>query len=192
MRKFVVVVLPLALLGAAIGAEDDSAAAKQGWLGVYSENLSEPVLIALDLEHGVVVTQVSEDSPAEDAGLARGDVIVSVDGQDVEDAGGLRRIVRKRPDKSVTITIARRGKKRNLDARLAAREKLDVTETMNEMEWFGLPGEALREARRAIVNVGPGVERKIEAYTDGLDDLRAELRALRRELDSLRAQMKQK
>jgi polyhydroxyalkanoate synthesis regulator phasin len=60
------------------------------------------------------------------------------------------------------------------------------------MEWFGLPGEALREARRAIVNVGPGVERKIEAYTDGLDDLRAELRALRRELDSLRAQMKQK
>lgn len=63
---------------------------------------------------------------------------------------------------------------------------------MDEFGWFGMPGEALREARRTIVDVGPVAKRRIELRGDGLHELREELTQLRRELDSLRQRLDKK
>ena len=188
MRKQVLV-LALALAGVALGAAGDSVEAKQGWLGVFSEELSEPMLIALDVKNGVVVTEVAEGSPAERAEIARGDVIVSVDGEAVVDVPGLRRIVRQRPEKAVSVALRRRGRSKNVTVKLAAREPAREPVDVGELDWFGLPGEALREARRAMAGAGPAVKRRIEVHGDALEELREELRALRRELDSLRRRL---
>ena len=47
-----------------------------GYLGVGLENLSDAMKIALDLEHGVIVSKVFKESPAEKGGIEVGDVIL--------------------------------------------------------------------------------------------------------------------
>lgn len=102
----------LALVLHVVAAEGDPAVVKRGWLGVLSEDVSDAALVALDVKNGVVVTGVADASPAKKAGVARGDVLLSVDGESIEDVAGLRRVVRYRPDKVVTIALLRRGRGR--------------------------------------------------------------------------------
>jgi membrane-associated protease RseP (regulator of RpoE activity) len=56
---------------------------------------------------GLLVTSVTEDGPAAKAGLKAGDVIVSVDGEKVEAAGDVSRVINKKKDGDVAITIVR-------------------------------------------------------------------------------------
>jgi serine protease Do len=56
---------------------------------------------------GLLVTAVTEDSPAAKAGLKAGDVITAVDGEKVERAGDISRAINKRKDGDVTLTIIR-------------------------------------------------------------------------------------
>ena len=99
MKKyFVLALLPLLFAGVAAARSDaDSSTAKRGWLGVYSEELSEAMLVALNVDNGVLVTGVADESPAKAAGLAIGDVITSVGGEKVKSVLELRREVRKHP-----------------------------------------------------------------------------------------------
>ncbi|MDQ6651437.1 MAG: PDZ domain-containing protein [Acidobacteriota bacterium] len=56
---------------------------------------------------GVLVTSVTDDSPASKAGLKAGDVITSIDGEKVEAAGDLSRAINKKKDGDVTLTVIR-------------------------------------------------------------------------------------
>ena len=64
---------------------------------------------------GVVVAFISSLSPAEDAGLAVGDVVLKVDGNDVDDLDALLVGVRsKKPGEKVTLLVRRDGKEREI------------------------------------------------------------------------------
>ncbi len=67
----------------------------RGWLGVSIQDLSPELALqfAVPDPKGVLVSDVLQDSPAERAGLARGDVIMEFDGKVVEDATQLRNVV---------------------------------------------------------------------------------------------------
>ncbi|MDQ2854942.1 MAG: PDZ domain-containing protein [Acidobacteriota bacterium] len=56
---------------------------------------------------GVLVTSVSENSPAAKAGLRAGDVITAVNGEKIEGAGDLSRAINKQKDGDVTLSIVR-------------------------------------------------------------------------------------
>jgi serine protease Do len=56
---------------------------------------------------GLLITSVTEDGPAAKAGLKAGDVIVSVDGEKVEAAGDVSRIISQKKDGDVSVTIIR-------------------------------------------------------------------------------------
>ncbi|MFQ5928669.1 MAG: PDZ domain-containing protein [Acidobacteriota bacterium] len=62
-------------------------------LGIKGQGISEQLAETLGVpeKKGVLVTEVAKDSPAEGAGLKAGDVIISVDGDQVETLGDLRR-----------------------------------------------------------------------------------------------------
>jgi len=66
---------------------------------------------ALGLVSGVLVTEVTNDSPAYNAGIQVNDIIISVDGQLVnnyDDANGkIENAVKLKPNQSVTILVAR-------------------------------------------------------------------------------------
>ncbi len=83
---------------------------RRGGLGVEIEDVTSDIAQALDLDQltGALVVVVSEDSPAERAGIEAGDVIVSVDDEPVEDVDDLRnRIGLSRIGETVRIGIVR-------------------------------------------------------------------------------------
>ena len=65
---------------------------RRGRIGVVIQDLTPELAEALDLEvvNGAVVSQVEENSPADDAGLEAGDVIIGFNGAPVESSADLR------------------------------------------------------------------------------------------------------
>jgi serine protease Do len=82
-------------------------------LGMTLQNLTPDVAQRLELERtarGVVVTDVAAGEPAEDAGLQRGDVIVSVNRQRVETVSDFEReIAKAKPDGVARLRVRRGG-----------------------------------------------------------------------------------
>ena len=85
----------------------------RGWLGVQIQPVTSEIAESLGLatSTGAIVADVTEDSPAREAGLKVGDTILKVDGKDVADARDLaKRVARIKPETSVPVTIVRDGK----------------------------------------------------------------------------------
>jgi len=173
----------------ALAAAGDSAVSKRGWLGVYTDDLSQPMLVALDIDHGVLITGVADETPAAKAGIEVGDVILSLAGEKISDGSALRWAVRDRPEQKVGITVRRRGKEKKLEVTLGTRE---LAEQTLDFEWPAIPSEALREAKRALREAGPVLKMKLEHSDLTLDSLRKQMTELRNELDELRKKLTEK
>lgn len=78
------------------------------WLGVEGSDLDGATALDLDVDGGAMVERVKADSPAERAGLAPRDVILSVNGKVVTSLGMLVVAVRAhRPGDVVTLEVVR-------------------------------------------------------------------------------------
>ena len=89
----------------------------RGWLGVMIQEIDRDLADALDLEdsNGVLVADVTDDSPADKAGIERGDVIVSVDGEAMRSTGQLRNVIAGNgAGKKVRMEILRNGKSKTV------------------------------------------------------------------------------
>jgi membrane-associated protease RseP (regulator of RpoE activity) len=96
-----------------------------GYLGVYAEDISRQNMATYNLSQprGVGVTQVAKDSPAEKAGLRKGDVILRLDGENVTSARKLNRLISEvAPDQTVRISISRGGAEQELSATVGKRQ----------------------------------------------------------------------
>lgn len=85
---------------------------QRGRLGVMIQDLTPDLAEALgaDAEAGAIVSSVEPGTPADDAGLIPGDVIVAVDGEGVDGSADLRqRIGLHRPGDEVEIAYVRDG-----------------------------------------------------------------------------------
>jgi serine protease Do/serine protease DegQ len=104
----------------------------RGFLGVGTEPLTPDVAEQVHLpvdSKGVIITVVTPDSPAEKAGIMRGDVILKVNGKDIESRDELRlTIAQMPPDSKVAIDLSRDGKPSRVNVTLAKFE-----ETPNEL-----------------------------------------------------------
>jgi serine protease Do len=93
------------------GERDESSPARGDKLGMTLRDLTPSAADQLQLPRGtrgVVVMGVEGGEAAEDAGLQRGDVIVSVNGQDVEDVASFdREIAKAKPDGLARLRVRR-------------------------------------------------------------------------------------
>ena len=98
----------------------------RGYLGVaLNDGVSHDVAksLGLDRPRGALVTQVVRDTPAEEAGLEVGDVILSVDGESVESSNDLPFIIgRRRSGDEVELGVWRDNDEISLNATLALLE----------------------------------------------------------------------
>jgi S1-C subfamily serine protease len=90
-----------------------SKAAERPWLGLY----------ATDLRDAVVVTGVAARGPAAEAGLAEGDIVLRLNGEEVEELADLwqRLWAAGPPGVEVTLTIAREGEAHQVTLRTVDR-----------------------------------------------------------------------
>ena len=81
----------------------------KAFLGVNYRMISRELAILNDLPEGAYVSDVVADSPADKAGVVRGDIITKFSGQNVRDAdGGLAKLISaKKPGDSVEVVIYR-------------------------------------------------------------------------------------
>lgn len=96
----------------------------RGWLGVTIGNVTEDTADALGLSEarGAIVSQVTPDSPAELSGLERGDIIVEINGQRVDDATSTTRVVGALAAGSRNaFEIIRDGDRETIDVRVGER-----------------------------------------------------------------------
>ena len=97
---------------------------RRGLLGVIVQPISADMARSLDLAEprGAIVTQVTEDGPAERAGVEQGDVILSLDGKPIDSSNALRNAVaRLQPGTKVKLDLVRDGAKRSLTVALVER-----------------------------------------------------------------------
>ena len=93
----------------------------RGWLGVYIQQVTPELAKKFGLKepHGALVADVIKDSPAAEAGLKRGDVIVAYDGKKVPDNHALPRMVASTEvGKKVELTVWRKGREKTLTVKI--------------------------------------------------------------------------
>lgn len=109
-------------------------ATEKPWLGAQ---------IALTPD-GLTVSSVIADSPADKAGLKRGDVVKSVDGTQVSDMQALLNALKdKKPGDSVTLSITRDGNAQDIAVTLEARPAPLPSANPILPELNGIPGDQL-------------------------------------------------
>lgn len=99
------------------------AAADTAWLGVYSQQITPELREGLDYDGGgAVVTRVLRGSPAERAGIERGDVIVRVGAAAVDSPDALADAVHSTAaGKTVDVVVVREGQRRTLRVTFTSR-----------------------------------------------------------------------
>jgi serine protease Do len=109
----------------------------RGYLGVNIQNITDDLAVSLNLKSkkGALVSEVVQGSPAEKAGVKRGDVIVACDRKEVADSHEMAALVATLPvGKQVPLRVIRDGKETTLNVKIA---------TLNDRE--AVAGKAAEE-----------------------------------------------
>jgi len=125
------VVVALTALG--ISSERADAAKKMkmektgsGYLGVALQGLTEDIIdgMGLKIQRGVLVKEVFEDSPAEEAGIRDGDIIIDYDGTKVATPADIIRLVQDADTgDEVQLKILRDGRTKTVDVTIGERPR---------------------------------------------------------------------
>ena len=114
--------IPINMVKRVVDQLVDKGKVVRGWLGVALQPLSPDLAQSLGLEgtNGAVVGSTITGSPAAQAGLEQGDVIVAFDKTPVEDYRHVQRLVAEaRVGKSVQLQIIRKKQKMDLTVTIA-------------------------------------------------------------------------
>ncbi len=96
----------------------------RGYLGVQMAVLTEELAesFGYDGTRGVIIAEVTEDSPAEEAGLQRNDIVLEISGRRVIDRNQLlNSVARIPPGKTVDVTVFRNGARRSVSLTVGER-----------------------------------------------------------------------
>jgi serine protease Do len=145
----------------------------RGWLGVSIQDLSPELAeyYGIKDKKGVLVAQVFEGDPADEAGIKANDVIVEVNGKSIETSRELTKtiaalevgkntsikLLRDGKEKTVTVTIAKRGDSESLAQRKPEdSERLGIRIAEATPETAKRFGHSETEKGVLVVGVEPG------------------------------------
>jgi len=129
----------------------DGGKVEHPWLGAHLENVTRDIVDAMGLARvsGAFVSQVYDNSPANKAGLKAGDVIVAIDGFDVDNTRSVTyRITTRGVGKISVFTVIREGVRKKISIKLAPPPKPGPNDTRN------LSGNHPFQGAR-VANIGP-------------------------------------
>lgn len=151
----------------------------RGRIGVQIDQVTKDVAesIGLGQPQGALVRSVESGSPAEKAGVEAGDIIVKFDGNTIDRASDLPRMVgNTKPGNKSTMTVFRRGAQRELSVTIAEIEPETPTRRTSQPEEkekpkgspaaqaVGLAVSELTDAQRKELKIKGGV--RVDAATE--------------------------
>lgn len=157
-------------------------------LGVQIVDVTEELRnhLGSDEDRGVLIGKVFEDSPAEAAGLEVGDLIVSVDGRDVEDVGDILKALQDKRGESFGVEVIRDRRPMRLEVSIPEADDPSGPRTFYfHREGYDEAMDAFREAieqsrgdaREALRDA---LEQSRDAMRDSRDSLEDALESLRK------------
>ena len=136
---------------------------ERGWLGVTIQEVTTEFAKSLDMDSpkGALISQVLEDSPAEDSGLQAMDVIVEFDGKEIIYSADLPQTVGSiRPGKKVKAKVIRDSKEIKLTIKVgkapANLEKV-LSKDQSKKEIIGIELRTLSASEKADLNLNFGL-----------------------------------
>jgi serine protease DegS len=96
----------------------------RGWLGIEAQDLTPDLAQSLNLDStsGVLISGVLRGGPADEAGILPGDVVLTINGQPVNEAQqAMKLISEQHPDATVQLGGARQGKPFTVQAKISQR-----------------------------------------------------------------------
>ena len=135
----------------------ESGEIRRGYLGVYFQPVSnlDAQAFGLDEPMGALVREVTEGSAAEEAGVVEGDIILRVDGEEVDPENLPQAIGRNEPGDEIVLQIWRDGETIRIPVVLG---DLSLFGGEGERQFFGLVVEDLDEETRQRAGVDGGVQ----------------------------------
>jgi serine protease Do len=136
----------------------------RGWLGVIIQAITPELKEKLNLKdtNGALISDVASGGPADEAGIRRGDVILSFDGKDIKKSSDLPYIVAATAvGKMVTVEAMRRGARKKFQVK--------VQELKDEKETLAVTEQKTPRLGMVLEEVTPALARKFNlAETGGL------------------------
>lgn len=84
-------------------------------IGIAGFDIDERTAFYYNMKEGVYVAQIKENSPAENAGVKAGDIIISADGKEVKTMTDLNKIKNDfKPNETFSVVVFRNGEEINL------------------------------------------------------------------------------
>jgi serine protease Do len=96
----------------------------RGYLGVNIQSLTPDIAATMNIGNpkGAIIAQVVPGGPAANAGFQQGDVVIALNGRNVEDSRDLTRHIASLPaGVSATFTVLRNGEQKNITAKIGDR-----------------------------------------------------------------------
>lgn len=174
--------IPSNLAKNVIGQLKDGGVVRRGWLGVAIQNVTPDIASSLGLDgpKGAIVSNVTPDGPADDAGLQAGDVILEVNGEAIEEMPELPRVIAAiPPSKTAKIVVWRNGAERTIDVKLGALPDeatlagADTNAPSADTEALGLTLAPLTDAARKAARVDEDVAGVLVTAVDDASPLAA-------------------
>lgn len=142
----------------------DSGEVIRGFLGIVIQELTPELAKSFDVDQGqgILIAQVNGDSPAAEAGLKQGDVIIAYKGKPVKKVGDFRNQVSlTSPGSREELTIIRDGKRRNISVTIGAlsKDKVVAESSTQSADELGLTVQTLTPelAEQFNAKAGEGV-----------------------------------
>jgi S1-C subfamily serine protease len=111
---------------------------KRGQIGISIQDITPDLRKAFEFENGqggVLVADVMEGSSAQEAGLKPGDVIIAIDGNNIQSTGQLRsQIAMKGIGEKVIIMVLREGDRKTMKVKVAKPQSFaNIDHTLHEL-----------------------------------------------------------
>ncbi len=142
---------------------------ERGFLGVTIQQVDDDIAKGLGLASpkGALVASVVKGGPADKAGIRAGDVIVSVDGSEVDHVKELtRKVAEEAPNHDVPIEVLRNGKRESLEVRLGETPTDNPTATATATAGATSPHASARSLGIKLAALTPDMRQRLGVGED--------------------------